>query len=201
MSEPIGPIEDRIGDTPRIPPLKPEEFDENALRIAALLRKTFGLPENGDVPDAVATMMRHPLLYQAEMEFVARRFPLLRFERRDFELMVLRTARVCHSDYLWGEHVKAGKVHGLSSEEIERIAQGPDAPGWSERDMAILQAVDDLRRDTRISDSVWTVLAAHLDDKQLIELLHLVGFHTEIAYTYNSLGVRLIPGNPGLAAR
>ena len=44
-------------------------------------------------------------------------------------------------------------------------------------------------------------LAAHLDDKELIELFHLVGFHHEIAFTYNSLGVRLIPGNPGLAAR
>ncbi len=201
MSRPIGPLEERIGTAPRVPPLKPEEFDENALRIAALLRKTFGLPENGDVPDAVATMIRHPRLYQAEMEFVARRFPLLVFERRDFELIVLRTAWVCRSDYLWGEHVKAGKVHGLSTEDIERIAQGPDAPGWNERDKAILQAVDDLRRDTRISDSVWAVLAAHLDDMQLIELLHLVGFHTEIACTYNSLGVRLIPGNPGLSAR
>jgi 4-carboxymuconolactone decarboxylase len=201
MSDRIGPLEERIGEAPRIPPLKPEQFDENALRIAALLRKTFGLPENGDVPDAVATMIRHPLLYQAEMEFVARRFPLLVFERRDFELIVLRTAWVCKSDYLWGEHVKAGKLHGLSADEIERIAQGPDAPGWNARDKAILQAVDDLRRDTRISDAVWSVLASHLDDKQLIELLHLVGFHTEIAYTYNSLGVRLISGNPGLAAR
>ena len=201
MSDPLGPLENRIGAAPRIPPLKTDEFDENALRIAALLRKTFGLPENGDVPDAVATMIRHPMLYQAEMEFVASRFPLLVFDRRDFELIVLRTAWVCKSDYLWGEHVKAGKFHGLSGEEIEWIAQGPDAPGWNERDGAILRAVDDLRRDTRISDSVWAVLARHLDEKQLIELLHLVGFHTEIAYTYNSLGVRLIPGNPGLSAR
>lgn len=201
MNDEIGPPESRIGTAPRIPPLKPEEFDENALRIAALLRKTFGLPENGDVPDAVATMIRHPLLYQAEMEFVARRFPLLVFDRRDFELIVLRTAWVCKSDYLWGEHVRAGKAHGLTGDEIERIARGSDAPGWSVRDRAMLQAVDELRRDTRISDDLWNILAEHLDEKQLIELLHLVGFHIEIACTYNSLGVRLIPGNPGLSAR
>lgn len=201
MNEPIGSPETRIGKAPRVPPVKPEEFDENALRIAALLRQTFGLPENGDVPDAVATMIRHPLLYQAQMEFVARRFPLLVLGRRDFELIILRTAWVCRSDYLWGEHVKAGKMHGLSSDEIERIAQGPDAPCWSERDKAILQAVDDLHRDMRISDEVWTMLVRHLDEKELIELLHLVGFHHEIAFTYNSLGVRLIPGNIGLAAR
>ncbi len=201
MSDGIGTLEARIGETPRVPPLRPEDFGEDALRIAAMLRETFGLPEIGDVPDAVATMIRHPLLYQAQMEFVARRFPLLVFSRRDFELIVLRTAWVCRSDYLWGEHVKAGKVHGLSNDEIERIAQGPDSPGWGERDKAILQAVDDLHRDMRISDEVWTVLARHLDEKELIELLHLVGFHHEIAFTYNSLGVRLIPGNAGLAAR
>jgi alkylhydroperoxidase family enzyme len=123
------------------------------------------------------------------------------FSRRDFELIVLRTAWVCRSDYLWGEHVKAGKVHGLSSDEIERIAQGPGAPSWGERDKAILHAVDDLHRDMRISDEVWTMLVRHLYEKELIELLHLVGFHHEIAFTYNSLGVRLIPGNIGLSAR
>ena len=201
MAGDIPPIEARIGEAPRVPPLRPEEFGEDALRIAALLRQTFSLPENGDVPDAVATMIRHPLLYQAQMEFVARRFPLLVFARRDSELIVLRTAWVCRSDYLWGEHVKAGKLNGLSSEEIERIAQGPDAPGWHARDGAMLREVDELHGNSTVSDATWAVLAAHLDDKELIELFHLVGFHHEIAFTYNSLGVRLIRGNPGLAAR
>ncbi len=201
MSTDISPPEARIGTAPRILPLAPEDFGEDALRIASLLRKTFSLPENADVPDAVATMIRHPLLYQAQMEFVARRFPLLVLDRRDFELLVLRTAWICRSDYLWGEHVKMGKAVGLANDEIERIANGADAPVWNDRDRAILRAVDELHDHAIISDLTWAELEKALDDRQLIELLHIVGFHHEIAYTYNSLGVRLIPGNSGLAAR
>ena len=52
-----------------------------------------------------------------------------------------------------------------------------------------------------ISDATWEVLDSSLDDKQLIELVMLVGQYQTVAYYQNALRVRLREGNAGLSAR
>ena len=52
-----------------------------------------------------------------------------------------------------------------------------------------------------ISDPVWGVLSRQLDEKQLFELLVLVGQFTTVAYFQNALRLRVAPGNIGLRAR
>jgi hypothetical protein len=50
--------------------------------------------------------------------------------------------------------------------------------------------VDELHRDGAISPQVWERLAAHLDDKRLIELCMLAGHYEMLANTITSLGVQ-----------
>jgi alkylhydroperoxidase family enzyme len=185
---------------PRIPPLAPDQLRDDAMQLAAKLRANFGLATT-ELPDSVATMLRHPELYRAQIEYVTRRAQVSVLAPRDRELVILRTARLCHSDYAWGEHVNFGKKAGLSSEEIERLTQGSTAPGWNERDRALNRLVEELHETSFVSDETWSVIAANFTDKQIIEMLMLVGSYHEVAYLYNTMRVRLIPGNPGLAAR
>ena len=185
---------------PRIPPLPENELSEDALALAAKLRSIFGL-ETTELPESVATMLRHPDIYRAQIEYVAQRAKALTLNLRDLELVILRTGWLCRSRYTWGEHVVFGKNAGLTAEEIEWLTQGSAAPGWNERDRALNRVAEELHEDACVSDDTWAVIAEHFTDKQIIEMLMMVGFYHEIAYLYNSMGVRLIPGNKGLAAR
>jgi alkylhydroperoxidase family enzyme len=185
---------------PRIPPLAPEQLSEDAMQLAAKLRANFGLATS-QLPDSVATMLRHPDLYRAQIEFVTRRAQASVLAPRDRELVILRTAWLCHSDYAWGEHVNFAKKAGVSADEIEWLTQGSAAPKWNERDRALNRLVEELHETSFVSDETWSVIAANFTDKQIIEILMMVGSYHEVAYLYNAMRVRLIPGNPGLAAR
>ena len=103
--------------------------------------------------------------------------------------MILRTAYRCGADYEWGQHVAIGRAAGLTDDEIQRIAEGPDA-GWTAEDAAKLRAVDELTDDHRISDATWSALAAVFDEQQLIELPMLSGHYALLAGALNSFGVQ-----------
>ena len=185
---------------PRIPPLAEGELSDDAMELAAKLRANFGL-KTDSLPDAIATMLRHPDIYRAQVEYVTQRAKALVLAPRDLEILILRTAWLCQAPYTWGEHVAFGKKAGITSEEIERLTQGSDAPGWSEKDRAVIRMAEELHETCNVSDKTWAAVAAHFSDKEIIELLMMAGFYREIAYLYNAMRVPLIPGNPGLAAR
>ena len=108
---------------------------------------------------------------------------------RDRELLILRTGWNCGSDYEWGQHVRIGRMAGLSVDEIARIPQGPDATGWAPFDATLLRAADQLHAQSFISDQTWEELARRYDERQLIEVPMLVGNYHAVAFTLNSLGV------------
>jgi 4-carboxymuconolactone decarboxylase len=57
---------------------------------------------------------------------------------RDRELVILRAGYNWKAGYEWAQHKRIGLDCGLTEEEIERIKAGPDAPGWSANDKALL---------------------------------------------------------------
>src|SRR6266850_383810 len=95
-----------------------------------------------------------------------------------------------HAEYEWGQHaVLAGRV-GISDQEIARVRSGPDAEGWTELEAAVLRAVDELHSDACVTDDTWVVLAAQLDERQLIEVPILVGQYHIVSFTLNTLGIQ-----------
>jgi alkylhydroperoxidase family enzyme len=124
--------------------------------------------------------------------------------RADTELLILRVAHNCGSEYEWGHHERLAVVAGLDSEEVERVRQGPGAGGWDQRQELLLRAADDLHAERTISDSLWAELRPLYSDRELIELCMLVGHYEMLAMTLNALGVqpdRLPRGRPPRLAR
>jgi alkylhydroperoxidase family enzyme len=120
---------------------------------------------------------------------------------RDRELAILRAAWMRQIPFVWGEHVIAAKRVGVTSEELDQIAEGSTASGWSEHDRAVIRAVEELIDDAMISDETWNVLAQTLNEAQLVELPLLVGQYLTMGYYQNSLRIRMWEGNEGLFAR
>lgn len=111
---------------------------------------------------------------------------------RDRELMVLRVGYLLRSHYEWAHHVAIGSKAGLTEEEIARVPAGPDAPGWSAHDSALLRAVDELRGpEARLSDRTWQQLSSAYDAQQMLEVPALVGAYSMLAYILKSCDVAI----------
>jgi 4-carboxymuconolactone decarboxylase len=177
--------------TPRIPPQPPEDWDED---LRAMLTADLGdQPRLGEL-NIFTTLARHPELFKNWMRFAGYLLIGGRLPFADRELLILRTGYNCRAPYEWGQHVRIAMSGGIEREVIDRVAAGPDAPRWDERQAVLLRAADELHAEARISDATWEELARHLDQQQLIEVPMLVGQYHLVAFTLNSLGVQPEPG-------
>jgi alkylhydroperoxidase family enzyme len=178
---------------PRIPPVSGHEVDE----VADLLPKIVvaGTVTTGR-SNVMRTLVRHGYLFQ-------RWTPLLdgllngALPARDRELLVLRTAWNCRSEYEWGQHVVVGRRLSITEEEILRVREGPDAVGWTSEDALLIRAADELHHDFTLSDTTWAQLVDRYDEKQLIELPIVVGHYQLMAMVLNSLNIQRDEGLPG----
>jgi alkylhydroperoxidase family enzyme len=171
-------------DTPRVPPLEVEEMDPE-------LRVAFG---DGPVLNIFRTLAHHPKLMKRWLVFGNHVLAKSSLAPREREIAILRVGWLCRSEYEWGQHVAIGRQAGLRDEEIERIAEGPEAAGWDERDRALLRATDELHADAFVSDATWKALSAHFDTQQIMDLIFAVGQYHLVSMALNSLGVQLDPG-------
>jgi alkylhydroperoxidase family enzyme len=113
---------------------------------------------------------------------------------RDHELLALRAAVLCGSDFEWGEHVEHARDAGVSHAEIRRVAEGPGADGWAAHEAALLQAADDLVAGFDVADARWAVLAGHYDRAQLTEIPFVVGQYVMLSMVANTAQVGLPDG-------
>ncbi len=176
-------------ETPRIPPLSLDELDDQQREL--MEQVGLGTP----TVNIFATLVRHPGLFRRWLPFggklLAGKLP-----RRDRELLVLRTGWRCGSEYEWAQHVLVGRQAGLTDDEIDRVAAGPDAPGWDAFDALLLRAADELHDDHCLTDATWSALAERYDDQQMVEVPMVVGHYHLVSMTLNSLGVPLEDGAP-----
>ncbi|MGP0029142.1 MAG: carboxymuconolactone decarboxylase family protein [Acidimicrobiales bacterium] len=141
--------------------------------------------------NALGTLAHHPELTQAFNTFNGHVLFASTLSSRQRELMVLRVAAIRESAYEWAQHVVLAEDAGLHADEVGRIAQGPEAPGWSVLDQAMLRAVDELIRDGMVADATWQVLAGELDEQQLMDLVFTVGAYEVLALAFRTFGIEL----------
>jgi alkylhydroperoxidase family enzyme len=151
-------------------------------------------------PSMLKTVAHHPDLMEPFLDFANVLAHQGALARRESELLALRVAWNCRSEFEWGHHVDYALDAGLSDEEIARVPAGPSADGWSATERALLAAADDLHHRQVVSDAVWEELAAAYSEKQLVELLFVVGQYTMLSMVVNAAGVELEPGFEPLPA-
>ena len=171
-------------DKPRIDPLSDAELDQET-------RKRFG---DGPVLNIFRTLAHHPKLLKRWLVFgnhVLAKSTLSPLER---ELAILRVGWLRRSGYEWEQHVRIALSSEVSEDEIERVAAGPDAGGWSVKERALLTATDELIADAFVEDDTWERLAEHFEVEQLLDLIFTVGQYDLVSMALNTLGVQLESG-------
>jgi alkylhydroperoxidase family enzyme len=170
---------------PRIKPLSESEWTEDQ---RAALQQTY---ETGQYYNNWGTLARHWEAFAKLRPWGGYLSGSTTLPHRDREILLLRTAWLCRSKYVWDQHLVIGREKGVTDEEVARVQEGADAPGWSLFDAALVRAADELRNDTFISDNTWRALRAKYSDNQMMDVMYSVGTYTMVAMCMNSLGVQM----------
>jgi alkylhydroperoxidase family enzyme len=175
--------------TPRIRPLEPPFAPD----IGGLLAKMTP-PGAPNVLSLFRVLAKNPSLAERMMStgghFLGKGSTLA---IRDREIVIDRTCARCGNEYEWGVHVAAfAKAAGLSDAEVRHtVSHPPDPDAWSPKEAALIALVDQLHATSTVDDALWTTLAVHFDEGQLVELLMLVGWYHAISFVCNAARVPL----------
>jgi alkylhydroperoxidase family enzyme len=183
---------------PRLKPLAPSDWPEGMRAALAALRP----PEprhpfprrDSNRPkglNALGLLALHPALTTAYHTFNGHILFGTTLTVRQRELLVLRVAALRNAEYEWEQHAVLAGDAGIDPDEVDRVAEGPDAPGWSPLEAALVRAVDELLADALITDATWGMLAAEFDHQQLMDLVFTVGAYDALAMAFRTFGVQL----------
>ena len=179
----VGEAQQRV-KTARIPETKPSEWTDAQKAV-------LGSRAQGDKTAPIwKTCVQNTDLCKAWLPFMTYLLGPTTISPRHKEMLILRVAWRSKAHYPWGAHVEGGKRAGMTDEEIARVAKGPDAPGWSPHEAALLRAADELHDDQFISDATWKKLDETYDERQLLETVFIVGQYGLLSMYTNSAGIQ-----------
>lgn len=140
-------------------------------------------------PNLFLTLGRHRRLFRGWLRFAGHLMPGGRIDRRTTELVILRVAHLAGCEYELEHHRHLARRAKLTAAEVERVQAGPGAPGWGDRERALLAAVDELHAEGDLADATWDGVRSHLDEEQAIELVLLVGHYEMLATAIRTLRI------------
>lgn len=140
-------------------------------------------------PNLFLVLGRHRKLFRGWLRFAGRLMPGGLLPRRDTELAIVRVAHLRRCTYELEQHRRLAARAGVTPVELDRVVEGPDAEGWTRRERSILQSVDELHEAQDLTDETWDELRMHLDERESIELVLLVGHYEMLATAITTLRV------------
>jgi alkylhydroperoxidase family enzyme len=177
----------------RIAPLSRDDISADTL---ATLRTAFpraatyltDRPDAPPMPPILGLLARHAALSGGWLAYNGALLDHGVLDPRARELLILAVARRTDSPYLWREHARIARAVGVTEEEIDAL-DGCGGDRWPALDAALLCAVDEMLERDAVGDATWTTLAEHFDERELLELLFVVGTYTCLAMVLNSVGL------------
>jgi 4-carboxymuconolactone decarboxylase len=179
--------------TPRIPYPPKSEWTDDTREVFAF----WGEPnswEEGSKTNVITMMGNHPPLGKV-FNIWGKHFLMANtLNTRQMEIVILRVAWRVKSAYEWHNHVGYAMNAGITLEEIAAIRDFPEGGSWTEEEVAMMRACDDLIDDNIISDTTWATLTKTLDTPQMMDLTFTIGHYVMTSWALASIGVPIEGG-------
>ena len=152
-------------------------------------------PVAGDELRVRRTLRRHPEIaaqWNANPRYILDP-EKSRLTPHDRELLILRMGWNSQAVYEWAKHVGSvgrARDHGL---EPKWIAQGGDASGWNTNELTLIDAANEMYRDSMIADETWDDLSNRYDMHQMISIAATASRYRKVSMTLNAFGVQPLP--------
>ncbi len=132
---------------------------------------------------------QHKLLFLSFLPYSGMLLNWGKLPKRDKELVILRVGHLRGSEYELQQHRRLARSRGLDPELQQRIFAGPADEGLTDRERALLTAVDEFITRRDVTDDTFITLSRHLNRQQIIEFCALTGHYDAIAGTLAALRV------------
>jgi 4-carboxymuconolactone decarboxylase len=109
-------------------------------------------------------------------------------------LAVLAAAREACGHYVWTVNQRGAKEAGLTDDIIAAIHEYRAPVGLAPKDAAVVQFVQELLRQHRISDATFEALRSQVGDAGVIDVLVVVAYYHGLAHCLQALDVELPEG-------
>jgi alkylhydroperoxidase family enzyme len=184
IPDPPGTVRPARLSEPRLSPLAEAQWTEVHKDLVAKFAA------DGRAGNALRTLLHAPGIAESLFTFHAYVTRDSTLSPRHRELLILRTAWLLNNDYVWSEHVPAARDAGLSAADVRRVAEGPDAQGWTAFEATLLRLADQLFRNAFVNDALYKAVTAEYDLHHTMDaIMTVTAFHT-IGLMYNALGVQ-----------
>ena len=146
----------------------------------------------GTPPNLYRALANHPNIIAAWTEFANTLRNGTRTPRALRELLILRGAQLCKSEYEWAQHLRMARKAGVREAQIAALANWRNSPEFDAREKAAL-ALGEAATEGRVSDEVYREARRHFDTPDYVELVVTAGFYAMVARVLDGLGVELEP--------
>jgi 4-carboxymuconolactone decarboxylase len=172
----------------RLPPVTPEDLDEEGKRLLAA--RTNFTPGPGPTHVTIYSPRERDLgIPSGESSPVGARY---------FQLAVLITAREADQQYEWSGHEPAALRQGLEQSVIDVVKYDRDVAGLSDKDATLIRFGRGLFRDHRVSSELWNKMVGHFGRQHTVQIMAIMGDYFRVALMLNAVDQQLPPGRRAL---
>jgi hypothetical protein len=167
----------------RLPPVTPEDLDEEGRRLLAE-RPNFTAGPGPTHVTIYSPNGRNLGIPTGEGSPVGARY---------FQLAVLIIAREIDQQYEWSAHEPAGLRQGLEPSVIDVVKYNKDVTGLADKDATLITFGRTLYREHGVSSELWAKMIGHFGRQQTVQLMTIMGDYFRVGFMLNAVDQHLPP--------
>ena len=135
-------------------------------------------------------LANHPALLSSWIDFAYSLRQNCKTSRQLRELMILRGAQLCQSDYEWFQHEQMARQAGLSQEKIDLVAEWKESDTFDEKEKLVLALMEALINDGgQLTDELNARVKEHFTEAEYLELVMTGSFYAMVPRVLKSLQI------------
>lgn len=136
------------------------------------------------------TLANNPAMLSAWVDFAYSLRHNCTTPRSIRELMILRGAQLCQSEYEWFQHEKMARQCGISDERIEAVHQWRSSALFDEKEKVALELMESLIQNKgKITQQLDEALKSHFSESEYIELVMTGSFYVMVPTVLETLQI------------
>jgi hypothetical protein len=161
----------------RLPPVTPEDLDDEGRRLLAE-RPNFTAGPGPTHVTIYSPRERSLGIPTGEDSPVGARY---------FQLAVLIIAREIDQQYEWSAHEPAGLRQGLEQSVIDVVKYDRDVTGLSDKDATLITFGRTLYREHGVSSELWEKMIGHFGRQHTVQLMMIMGDYFRVGFMMNAV--------------
>ncbi len=175
----------------RLPPITPADLDAEGQKLLAARTNVTPAPGPGHV--TIYSPKVAEGLGAIGRALGVPRGDTFRFGVRNYQLIVLITAREIDQQYEWSAHEPAGLRAGLEQSVIDVVKYDRPATGIGAKDAMLINFCRGLLREHRISSELWASMVKEFGRQGTIEIMALMADYFTVGMMMNAADQHLPP--------